>query len=383
MVQNTLRSRPGSICCDLSKELPSRAVPIHNCLATLTQLGARTALHKALPPRPAGGANLIDSESSDDGVLLSARKEQVGDALHTRHYIAPHRCHEDPPAGTVPAGYRPVTIAGIPCYSNQQPPTGTSLYSDGSLQAVEIAGSDYQVAGAATTKGPLRILARVAAPQQSCRAEMYRAAIGAAIASDGATQYIDNMAVTKCAHRRPMHECSDTDIRHKVCDQVQYKRVAAEGIASHRLETEARNAQERKQIRGNGEVDMLAKMATRLPVPDYDPRRPEDIAISGGPSPTPARKWILQRRRVVTFYGAHWVSWLTMRGDRRMLWVKWLGGQVRRDGTARRGTIPPANAPSVPSITVPLSTNASYTTCIGRLHFATCGLAHGDRGKIW
>ena len=194
--------------------------------------------------------------------LLSARKEQVGDALHTRHYIAPHRYHEDPSAGTVPAGYRPVTIAGIPCYSNQQPPTGTSLYSDGSLQTVQIAGSEYQAAGAAVTKGPLRILARVVGPQQSYRAEMYGAAIGAAIASDGDTQYIDNMAVTKCAHRRPTHECSDADIRHKVCNQVEHKHVAAEWIPSHRLETEARNAQEREQIRRNGEVDLLAKIRT-------------------------------------------------------------------------------------------------------------------------
>ena len=138
----------------------------------------------------------------------------------TRHYIAPHRYHEDPSAGTVPAGYHPVNIAGIPCYSNKQPPTGTSLYSDGSFQTVQIAGSEYQAAGAAVTKGPLRILARVAGPQQSYRAEMYGAAIGAAIASDGDTQYIDNMAVTKCAHHRPTHECSDADIRHKVCDQV-------------------------------------------------------------------------------------------------------------------------------------------------------------------
>ena len=195
----------------------------------------------------------------------------MGDALHTRHYVAPHRYHEDPSAGTVPAGYHPVNIAGIACYSNKQPPTGTSLYSDGSLQTVQIAGSEYQAAGAAVTKGPLRILARVAGPQQSYRAEMYGAAIGAAIASDGDTQYIDNMAVTKCAHRRPTHECSDADIRHKVCDQVQHKRVTAEWIPSHRLETEARNAQEREQIRRNGEVDLLAKMATRLPVPDYDP----------------------------------------------------------------------------------------------------------------
>ena len=96
MVQNTLRSCPESIGCNLSKELPSRAVPIRNYLAILTQLGARTALHIALLLRPAGGPNPIDSESSDDGVVLLARKEQVRDALHTRHCIAPPRCHEDP-----------------------------------------------------------------------------------------------------------------------------------------------------------------------------------------------------------------------------------------------------------------------------------------------
>ena len=93
-----------------------------------------------------------------NGVLLSARKEHLGDPPHTRHYIAPHQYHEDPSAGTVPAGYRPVTIAGIPCYSNQQPPTGTSLYSDGSLQTVEIAGSGYQAGVAVTHGGPTAVL---------------------------------------------------------------------------------------------------------------------------------------------------------------------------------------------------------------------------------
>ena len=185
------------------------------------------------------------------------------------------------------------------------------------------------------TKGPLRILAQVAGPQQSYRAEMYGAAIGAAIASDGYTPCIDNMAVTKCAYRRPTHKCSGVDIRHKVCDQVQHTRRYGVDRASHRVELEARNAQEREQIRRNGEVDVLAKMAEHLPMPDYDPQHPEDIAICGGPTPTPAlrRKWILHRRRVATFGGPHWVSWLPMRRDQRMLWVKWLWGQVRWDGT--------------------------------------------------
>ena len=101
------------------------------------------------------------------------------------------------------------------------------------------------------TKGPICILAQVAGLQQSYRAKMYGAAIGAAIASDADTQYINNMAVTKCAHRRPTRKCSDADIRH-IRHEVQHKRVAAEWIASHCLETEARNAQEREQIRRNG-----------------------------------------------------------------------------------------------------------------------------------
>ena len=126
------------------------------------------------------------------------------------------------------------------------------------------------------------------------------------------------MAVTKSAYRQPTHECFHIAIRHKVCDQVQHKDVAAEWIATHRLELEFRNGQEREQIGRNGEVDLLAKMATCLPAPDYDPQCPADVAIYGGPAPTPARKWILQGKRFATFDGAHWVSWLLMHGDRRI-----------------------------------------------------------------
>ena len=271
-----------------------------------------------------------------------------------------------PLAGTVPMGYHPVAIAGIACYSNQQPPAGTSLYSDSSLQTVEVAGSEYQGAGATLTQGPLRILARLAGPQQSYRAEIYRAAIGAAITSDGDTQYIDNMAITKCTQRRPTHECSNTGIRHKVCDHVQHKRVAAEWIASHRLETEARNAQAREQIRHNGEVDPLAKMATHLPVPDYDPQHPEDIAIWQAQPPVRRENGsssggVLPLSMVRTgYHGCRCAGTDACSGVN--------GSRARYEGMVRAhcGTIPPPNVPSVPAITVLLSTNTSYTACVAK-----------------
>ena len=127
------------------------------------------------------------------------------------------------------------------------------------------------------------------------------------------------MAVAKCTDKQPTRECFDADVRHKVCDHTQRKRVTMEWIPSHHQESQESSAQEPEQIRCNGEVDLLAKMATRLPVPDYDPTCPEDIAVCGGPTPTPARKWILQQRRAAMLDGAHYVSWLPMRGKRRML----------------------------------------------------------------
>ena len=78
------------------------------------------------------------------------------------------------------------------------------------------------------TKGPLRILAWVVGPQQSYRAKMYGAAIGTAIASNGDKQYIDNMAVTKCAAKRPTQECSYANVCHNVCDHTQHKQVIME-----------------------------------------------------------------------------------------------------------------------------------------------------------
>ena len=62
--------------------------------------------------------NLLDSQSFDDGTLLSIRKEQMRDALETRHYMALHRSHNGPLVDMNSAGYHPVTVVGIPCELN-------------------------------------------------------------------------------------------------------------------------------------------------------------------------------------------------------------------------------------------------------------------------
>ena len=114
---------------DLRRALPAKAVPIRNYLPILTQFGAGTALHIKLPRRPAGGPNLIHTESSDDGILLAPPDQQVGNPQHARYHMGPCKYHDDPSFGGVPPGYNPTTIAGIQCYSNMQNPEGMSLYT--------------------------------------------------------------------------------------------------------------------------------------------------------------------------------------------------------------------------------------------------------------
>ena len=115
LTQTTLRAKPNMLMHNPQRTLLARAVHIRNYQSILSELGACTALHVELPQRPPRGPNLIDSESSKDGIMHKAREEQVGNLLHTRHYIDPCQNCKDPSAGAIPPGYEPTTIAGIPC----------------------------------------------------------------------------------------------------------------------------------------------------------------------------------------------------------------------------------------------------------------------------
>ena len=57
-----------------------------------------------------------------------------------------------------------------------------------------------------------------------------------------------------------------------------------------------------------------------------------DIYITSGPAPLLANKWIVQRPFIVEFMGAHWVSWLPLKGTRHMAWVAWLWGIAKWEG---------------------------------------------------
>ena len=92
--------------------LLAKAVRICNYRSILSQLGAHTALHVDLSQRPCGGPNLIDSESSNDGIM----SEHARSKWATRHTLDTASIRAS--TTKTPPRYEPTTIEGIPCYSN-------------------------------------------------------------------------------------------------------------------------------------------------------------------------------------------------------------------------------------------------------------------------
>ena len=115
-----------------------------------------------------------------------------------------------------------------------------------------------------------RVITRVTGPQTSYRAELQSFAITSALASTNQELTYDNKVVVDHTVHPPHRECSDMDLRLTIQKQTQNKHL-----------------QSRK--RTNDEFDRLAKMATSLPLPEYRPTHPGDIAVNGGRVPTPAK----------------------------------------------------------------------------------------------
>ena len=124
------------------------------------------------------------------------------------------------------------------------------------------------------------------------------------------------------------------DLRQQVAEHLAARPIPFSWVPSHRSLSDATNPDDRETILRNDEVDRWAKTATALPLPPCEPTEPSAIVICGGIAPTPAKKWVPQRRRTFGFPGVHWVSWLPLKGTRRMLWLRWLWGNVRWEGCA-------------------------------------------------
>ena len=135
---------------------------------------------------------------------------------------------------------------------------------------------------------------------------------------------MDNQAVVRWAPRPPHRECADMDLRQQVAEHLATRPIPFSWVPSHRSLSDATSPDDRETILRNDEVDRWAKTATALPLPPCEPTEPSATVICGGIAPTPAKKWVLQRRRTFGFPGVHWVSWLPLKGIRRMLWLRWL-----------------------------------------------------------
>ena len=118
----------------------------------------------------------------------------------------------------------------------------------------------------------------------------------------------DNKAVVDHALQPPHRERSDMDLRLTILEETVNKPLWSRWVPTHRDIAKAKTKEERMEINRNGEVDRLAKIATGLPLPDYKPTHSGNIAVKGVPAPTPAKKWVIERRYSDLFLGPHWVS---------------------------------------------------------------------------
>ena len=81
------------------------------------------------------------------------------------------------------------------------------------------------------------------------------------------------------------------------------------------------------EIKRNDEVDIKL-----LQLPEYMPTYAGDLAVKWGPTPTPAKKWIIERRHYDLFLGTHDGCHGPPQRTRRMTWVKWLWGNEQWEG---------------------------------------------------
>ena len=330
VMQDILR-RPNMIRRMGQMPVPYNVATLRNYVHALQQLGAYTTVTiTQQQAQTRGGTGLYDEESDDDVLSWKAKERVVGREEYTHRYVCPNATQRTPEDGQVPPGFVPCMINGIQCYHNQKARGGTAWHSDGSKLRDPQTGAPR--AGAAATCGPLQIISRVTGPQDSYRAELQGSVMVTAQAHTVDSLTLDNKAVVDYGPRPPDRESADMDLRQEPHTNLASTPIPLIWIAGHQHIRSAHTHQQKTDIRRNHEVDALAKKAAGLPLPDTPPRDVSEIQVGGGPAPTPAKKWILNRRIIPIFAGTHWTSWLPLKGTRRAYWLQWLWGNVRWEG---------------------------------------------------
>ena len=144
------------------------------------------------------GPDLIDSEDTEDGRLISAQMPTVGLPEIAIKYGSSAQPWRTLDHGEVPRGFSRKIICGFETYTNDQAPRGYSWHSDVSklvIQATRPNMTEGPRAGMALTCGPLQVIARVHAPQTSYRAELMGLCVAASLAQPGSCITLDKTAV--------------------------------------------------------------------------------------------------------------------------------------------------------------------------------------------
>ena len=106
--------------------------PLRKYVTVLSQLGGSTTLALAPRRRPPTSSNLIDEQSSGDEECIRHQEAAVGMPEIARRCITLCTTEEDPIEGEAPAGFTPVTVPRIQCYTNGKKAEGNIWYGDGS-----------------------------------------------------------------------------------------------------------------------------------------------------------------------------------------------------------------------------------------------------------
>ena len=259
IIPRTLRDGDHPITKAASRPVHHTMVPLRDYVHTVEQIGGTIPIQMDDRQRPQGGPELVDEEDSEDGDMLRAQERVVGLMEYRAHYHGSVHPPDVDDTGTLTAGFSPIMVGSMVCYTNGNDKTGTTWYDDGSKQ--------NNRAGVGIQCGQLEIIARVTGPQTSYRAELQGAAILSCLADQEDELVIDNKAVVDYGATTPHRECSDVDLRQIIETHQAAKQLRWRWIPSHKVIKRYHTEKEKKDIKHNDVVDRLAKLAAKLPLP--------------------------------------------------------------------------------------------------------------------